>query len=43
MSFVLRNIGPYQTRFPDWLLRVFGIPSPGGAPDTLARIRATFT
>jgi pimeloyl-ACP methyl ester carboxylesterase len=40
MSFVLRNIGPYLPRFPDWLLHAFGVPSPGSAPDTLARIRA---
>jgi pimeloyl-ACP methyl ester carboxylesterase len=40
MAFVLRNIGPYLPRFPDWLLHAFDIPSPGSAPDTLARIRA---
>jgi pimeloyl-ACP methyl ester carboxylesterase len=40
MAFVLRNIGPYLPRFPDWLLHAFGTPSPGSAPDTLAHIRA---
>lgn len=40
MGFVLRNIGPYLPQFPDWLLHAFGAPSPGSAPDTLARIRA---
>lgn len=40
MTFVLRNIGSYLPRCPDWLLHAFGIPSPGSPPDTLASLRA---
>jgi pimeloyl-ACP methyl ester carboxylesterase len=40
MAFMLRNIGPYLPRFPDWLLHAVDIPTPGSAPDTLARLRA---
>ena len=39
-AWLLRNIGPYQTRFPDWLLHAMGVPVKGSPPDTLQRIHA---
>jgi pimeloyl-ACP methyl ester carboxylesterase len=42
-AWMLRNIGPFQTRFPDWLLHAMGVPAKGSAPDTFERIRAMWS
>ena len=42
-AWLLRNVGPHQTRFPDWLLHAMGTPVKGSPPDTMARIRAMWT
>jgi pimeloyl-ACP methyl ester carboxylesterase len=42
-AWLLRNVGPYQTRFPDWLLRAMGTPVKGSPPDMMARIRGMWS
>ena len=39
-AFMLRTLGPHQTRLSDRMLRALGAPVKGSPPDTLARFRA---